>query len=248
MCATIKAMLFAVNSRIGLLDDTSMIYMLEPGSLEFPPSDQAMKDPDGLLAIGGDLSPDRLIEAYRQGIFPWFQQGQPILWWSPDPRWVIFPDDFHLSRSLRKVVNRREFSVTFDRSFEQVLTGCASPAPGREETWITDDMRCAYIQLFAMGLAHSVECWEQEQLVGGLYGIALGKVFFGESMFSRRTNASKVAMARLVEKLRQDGFRLIDCQVHTRHLESLGSTPISRTDFIKTLHELIPDSRGSAWS
>jgi len=241
-------MLFAVNTRIGLVGDTSMIYMLEPGSLEFPPSDQAMKDPDGLLAIGGDLSPDRLIEAYRQGIFPWFQQGQPILWWSPNPRWVIFPDQFHLSRSLRRVLNRETFRVTFDQCFDQVLTGCASPAPGREETWITNDMCSAYQQLFAMGLAHSVESWEKNQLVGGLYGIALGKVFFGESMFSRRTNASKVAMAGLVEKLRQDGFELIDCQVHTHHLESLGATPISRPDFIRALREFIPNSRGSAWS
>ena len=224
-----------------------MITMLDRDFLEFPPVSSALTDPDGLLAIGGDLSPSRLINAYRRGIFPWYQQGQPILWWSPNPRWIIEPARLHISRSLAKTLRKGRFRVTFNQDFNAVISACAQPGKDRDETWITADIQSAYTELHQLGYAHSVESWHQNQLVGGLYGIALGKVFFGESMFSIQSDASKVAMVYLTEKLNADGIELIDCQVHTQHLQSLGATPISRKDFITHLDQLITNEDESAW-
>jgi leucyl/phenylalanyl-tRNA--protein transferase len=204
----------------------------------FPDPESAERDPDGLLAVGGDLSPARLLNAYRQGIFPWYSEDQPILWWSPDPRMVLFPERLHLSRSLRKSLRQAGFQLSYDQAFIQVIDACAAPRKNDTGTWITTEMRTAYIQMHHLGHAHSVEVWHQGRLVGGIYGIALGKVFFGESMFHRATNASKTALAGLVYQLRQWDFGLIDCQVHTDHLASLGAERIPRTDFIHQLKDL----------
>jgi leucyl/phenylalanyl-tRNA--protein transferase len=203
---------------------------------DFPDVESALRDPDGLLAIGGDLKPERLLAAYRRGIFPWFSQGQPILWWSPDPRCVLRPDDLRISRSLARALRRRPFTVTFNRAFEQVLRGCAAPRRATAETWITADMAAAYTRLHAMGYAVSVECRDADgMLAGGLYGVAIGRVFFGESMFSLAPNASKIALVHLVHELKQREFRLIDCQVHSRHLQSLGASPMPRKMFVNVL-------------
>ena len=209
---------------------------LDPEKLWFPEPESALEDPDGLLAIGGDLSIERLLLAYRQGIFPWFSDEQPILWWSPDPRCVLLPGDLHISRSLRKTLRRRVYTVTFDRAFADVISACANI---REEgTWITADMRLAYLRLHALGLAHSVESWDCEgQLAGGLYGVALGRCFFGESMFSRETDASKVAFVHCVRQLEAWGYALVDCQVENAHLRSLGARLISRGEFLSILKE-----------
>lgn len=214
-----------------------MISLLDPDNPNqpFPPVEQAEEEPDGLLAVGGDLSPARLLNAYRQGIFPWYSDDQPILWWSPDPRTVLFPGDIKVSKSLRKSMRRRACEFRFDRDFSQVITCCAMPQPGREETWITDEMKLAYIRLHRMGYAHSAEVWEQNRLVGGLYGVAIGRAFFGESMFSLVPDASKIALVHLARTLEQRGFGLIDCQVHTPHLISMGATEIRRSHFIELL-------------
>lgn len=212
--------------------------------LTFPPAFTALSDPNGLLAAGGDLRPERILEAYRHGIFPWFNPGDPILWWSPNPRTVIYPEQLHISRSLRKTLKRHEYQVTFDHAFEQTMRECAAPRNYEGGTWITDDIIDAYTQLHYQGYAHSVEVWQQEEnstkktLVGGLYGIALGKVFFGESMFSRADNASKVGFAHLVHFLNCWAFTIIDCQVANDHLFSLGATEIAREDFQQTLRQL----------
>lgn len=208
---------------------------LESHTLEFPPSDQALDDPNGLLAGGGDLSPERLLHAYRRGIFPWYEADQPILWWSPDPRAVVFPDRLHVSKSLRKVLRRGDFQVTADQAFERVMTACGEPRDGAAGTWITPEMLAAYIEMHRLGYAHSVEVWRSGELVGGLYGLALGRVFFGESMFSRADNASKVAFVHLVEQLSAWQFQLVDCQVSSAHLFSLGAEEISRKEFEKIL-------------
>jgi leucyl/phenylalanyl-tRNA--protein transferase len=205
----------------------------------FPPVERALDDPNGLLAAGGDLSPERLLAAYSRGIFPWYSDTEPVLWWSPDPRMVLFPDEFVVSRSLRKTLRNAAYEIRFDGDFDAVLTACSAPRPGQPGTWITEDMRAAYNRLHRLGYAHSVETWIEGRLAGGLYGVALGAVFFGESMFSRRTDASKLALAALVKKLRTDGFGMIDCQLHTRHLESLGARTIARAEFIRRLRELI---------
>jgi len=205
---------------------------------QFPDVALALREPDGLLAVGGDLSPARIISAYRQGIFPWYSEGQPILWWSPDPRSVLFPEHLKVSRSLRKTVKKNRFRITIDVAFQQVMDGCAAPRKGETGTWITSEMKQAYQQLHEAGVAHSVECWEGDELVGGLYGIAIGRVFFGESMFSRRSDASKVAFVRLVEMLREWNFGLIDCQVATHHLASLGAVSIPRPQFVRMLGKL----------
>ena len=202
----------------------------------FPDVSQALEEPNGLLAVGGDLSPKRLIHAYRHGIFPWFNPGQPILWWSPDPRAVLFPDQLRVSRSLRKRLRQCAFQVTLDHSFEAVMRACAEPRLNQSGTWISEEMVQAYTRLHRQGLAHSVESWQDGALVGGLYGVAIGKVFFGESMFSRRTDASKVAFAWLVSQLQLWGFQLIDCQVETDHLASLGATTLPRHEFIDLLN------------
>ena len=210
----------------------SIVPWLNETLSDFPPVDSALVDPNGLLAIGGDLSTQRLIEAYRQGIFPWFDDEQPILWWSPNPRAVLFPEDLVLSRSLRKRLKRHQFSVYADRSFTEVMRYCASvPRAGQNGTWITTDMLGAYQQLFEMGIAHSVEAWQDGKLVGGLYGVAIGGVFFGESMFSLVTDASKVAFAHLVRQLQRWHFTMIDCQVSNPHLLSLGAKEIPRVKF-----------------
>jgi leucyl/phenylalanyl-tRNA--protein transferase len=202
--------------------------------LSFPPPHLAIKE--GLLAVGGDLSVERLLLAYRSGIFPWYSEGEPILWWSPDPRLVLYPDELRISRSLRKVIKKKLFHITFDRAFESVIHGCAvAKRSYGEGTWITDEMKAAYIQLHRQGYAHSVEAWRKNELVGGLYGVAMGRAFFGESMFSRVSNASKVAFVSLVEILREKHFTLIDCQVRTDHLVRFGAREISRKAFLEQL-------------
>ncbi|WP_111643025.1 leucyl/phenylalanyl-tRNA--protein transferase [Marinimicrobium alkaliphilum] len=212
-----------------------MIPWLNSDSLAFPPVDTALRDPDGLLAAGGDLSPERLLQAYRRGIFPWYEADQPILWWSPDPRTVIRPEHLHIARSLRKALRRRDYDVTFDRDFAAVMRACAAPRNGAHGTWITPEMFVAYNHLHDLGHAHSVEVWREGELIGGLYGIAIGKVFFGESMFSHASNASKIGFAHLARQLQSWGFALIDCQVASEHLFTLGAEEIPRAEFCKIL-------------
>ncbi len=197
----------------------------------FPPVDAALVEPNGLLAVGGDLAPVRLITAYRRGIFPWFNDDRCIMWWSPDPRAVIFPHLIKVSRSLRKALRQQRFQVTANKAFEQVIMGCAAPRRGQNGTWITDDMMAAYFRLHGLGYAHSVECWSDQNLAGGLYGVLLGRVFFGESMFSRERDASKVALAHLC---RAD-IQMVDCQVPNPHLSRMGALEIGRRQFIARL-------------
>jgi leucyl/phenylalanyl-tRNA--protein transferase len=200
----------------------------------FPPPEQA--EPDGLLAVGGDLSAKRLILAYQSGIFPWYEEGQPILWWSPDPRLVLEPEEFRVSKRLAQTIKNGKIKVTFDRDFVSVIQSCATvPRKGQSGTWITPEMQEAYIRLHQLGVAHSVESWLEDELVGGIYGLSLGRCFFGESMFSRRTDASKVAMAFLVQHLKSWGFHLIDAQVTSQHLVSLGAKEIPRAVFLDWL-------------
>lgn len=206
----------------------------------FPPLERALDEPPGLLAAGGDLSPARLLAAYRRGIFPWYSPGQPVLWWSPDPRAVLFPEEFRCSRSLEKTLRNRGFQTHIDLDFAAVITACAAPRAASAGTWITAEMRAAYIELHRQGRAHSIESYLEGRLVGGLYGVRLGGVFFGESMFSRERDASKVALARLVELCRAEAIALIDCQLPSRHLESLGSRLIPRSRFQALLREHIP--------
>lgn len=205
----------------------------------FPDVNRALSDPDGLLAVGGDLSPARLLYAYRHGIFPWYHADQPILWWSPDPRAVLVPRDIHVSRSLHRRMAHGGYTLSFDSAFAEVMAACAGPRPQQPEggTWISPDMQAAYSELHRLGHAHSVETWMDGELAGGLYGIALGRVFFGESMFSRRTGASKLALVHLARQLEAWGYALIDCQVHSEHLETLGSRLIPRCDFLGLLSE-----------
>lgn len=212
-----------------------MLTWLKRDDFSFPPLETALREPNGLLAAGGDLQPERLLAAYRHGCFPWYQEGQPLLWWSPDPRTVLFPDELHVSRSLRKRMRHGDYQVTFDKAFAEVIQGCAGPRSYADGTWITTPMQDAYIRLHEMGVAHSVEVWQQGQLVGGLYGLAMGELFFGESMFNRATDASKVGFVTLVERLREWGFALIDCQMPTRHLESFGARSIPRAAFAEAL-------------
>lgn len=203
----------------------------------FPPVSKALTKPDGLLAMGGCLSTQRLINAYTQGIFPWYSYGDPILWWSPDPRLVIFPENLHLSKSLQKTLRKQTFQVTFDTAFTQVIKACAAPRADESGTWLLPDMQQAYSRLHDEGHAHSVEAWYKGELVGGLYGIAIGQVFFGESMFHRKTDASKVAFVTLIQQLTGWGYQLIDCQVHTPHLISLGAQEITRSNFSSLLQQ-----------
>ena len=207
----------------------------------FPPPDYA--DPSGLIAVGGDLSSERLLEAYRVGIFPWYSEDQPILWWSPDPRFVLELDQFKISRSLGKTLRRRVFHVSFDRVFDDVIAACAAvPREGQSGTWITPEMQEAYIKLHGLGFAHSAEAWFEGKLVGGLYGVSLGKAFFGESMFHRKPDASKVALAILVEKLKTWGFHFIDSQMATEHMNRLGAAEIPRRIFLKRLQSALRHS------
>lgn len=254
----------------------------------FPPVDEALREPNGLLAIGGDLSPERLLDAYRHGIFPWFNADDPILWWSPDPRMVLFPREFKVSRSLRKTLARRDFEVSMDTAFERVMRACAAPRAGQAGTWIHEEMIAAYTALHRMGYAHSVEVWmpgspaplqievetgrqranhedstistarneqashqgidDELDLVGGLYGISIGRMFYGESMFSRRTDGSKIALAHLAAQLTRWNFGMIDCQMNTPHLASLGAREIPRAEFIRRLQELVHyNNQESPW-
>ncbi|MGF1644584.1 MAG: leucyl/phenylalanyl-tRNA--protein transferase [Thiotrichales bacterium] len=200
---------------------------------QFPPVEKALKDPDGLLAVGGDLQPQRLLNAYRRGIFPWFEEGQPILWWSPDPRAVIHCDQLRISRSLRKSIKRGSYQVTLDTAFERVMRGCASPRKGSRGTWISPQMVSAYAALHRLGHAHSIEVWNAAgELVGGLYGVLLPKVFSGESMFSIEPDTSKIALVHLSEWLLQREITLIDCQLPNPHLTSMGATTLPRAEFV----------------
>jgi leucyl/phenylalanyl-tRNA--protein transferase len=212
-------------------------FWLDPENrdITFPDVDLALKEPDGLLAIGGDLSTARLLNAYASGIFPWYGPGQPILWWSPNPRLVLRPETLHISRSLQKTLRKRPFRITLDAAFEAVIDNCAAPRDNASGTWITPEMTAAYLELHRQGYAHSVECWQDRQLIGGLYGVSIGRIFFGESMFAHASDASKVALATLARQLGRWGFPVIDCQVHTRHLESLGAMPLLRKEFIGIL-------------
>jgi leucyl/phenylalanyl-tRNA--protein transferase len=218
----------------------TITWLARDGDPEWlPPVEQALDEPDGLLAAGGDLSPRRLLAAYRRGVFPWYAAGQPILWWSPDPRAVLFPADFRCSRSLRKSLRSRGFQYTVDRSFEDVIAACAAPRDNHFGTWITPEMQVAYTALHRQGFAHSIETRREGALVGGLYGVRLGRVFFGESMFSLETDASKAALAHLVSLCLRDGTALIDCQLASNHLASLGSRNIPRSRFQALLREHI---------
>lgn len=205
----------------------------------FPPVENALIEPNGLLAVGGDLSPQRLLAAYCKGIFPWFNEDDPILWWSPDPRMVMFPSELKISRSLRKTLKKDYYQICTDRCFTQVMQACAAPRKEQAGTWIHPQMIAAYSALHEMGLAHSVETWIDGELAGGLYGVSLGKVFFGESMFSRQPDASKIAFVHLVKQLQCWEYGLIDCQVRTGHLASLGAREISRAEFGQKLDALI---------
>lgn len=214
----------------------------------FPPISKALRSPNGLLCAGADLSPARLLDAYSRGIFPWFSEGEPILWWSPHPRMVLFPAELKVSRSLRKAVAKGIFETRFDTAFAEVMRACAEPRDGQAGTWIVPEMVAAYTRLHELGFAHSVESWRDGRLAGGLYGILLGRVFFGESMFSRETDASKVALVKLVARLEALGVGLVDCQQATRHLASLGAREIPRREFAQRLAESIQyPPTGSRW-
>lgn len=227
-----------------------MIHWLLPGA-PFPPVDSALRDPAGLLAAGGDLSPARLIDAYRHGIFPWFSEGDPLLWWSTDPRMVLFADEFRISHSLRKRLSRsiddERFSVRCDTAFEQVIEACARPRDVDGGTWIVDEMLTAYIALHRLGIAHSVETWIDGKLAGGLYGVAIGRMFYGESMFTHVTDASKVALAHLVSFARAQRMPMLDCQQQTAHLASMGARAIPRTEFTARIAELVDEPGVRVW-
>ena len=231
-----------------VLRSKPMLTWLSRNNLDFPPLEKALQEPNGLLAAGGDLSAERLVQAYRHGCFPWYQDGQPILWWSPDPRTVLFPNELHVSRSLRKVIRQGRYQVSFDQDFSAVIRACAAPRDYADGTWITDNMQAAYLKLHQQGFAHSVEVRENGELVGGLYGLAMGRLFFGESMFSRADNASKVGFVHLVEHLKRAGVVLIDCQMPTDHLHSLGARAIARSAFADYLHEYLDQPANTTWA
>ena len=216
----------------------AMIHWLQPDD-PFPPVTAALADPNGLLAGGGDLSVARLVDASRHGIFPWFNPGQPTLWWSPDPRMVLFPDELKVTRSLAKVLRNRDYEVHADTRFRAVMQACAEPRPDQAGTWISDGMIAAYGALHARGIAHSIETWIDGELAGGLYGVAFGRMFYGESMFTRVKDASKIALVHLVRQLERWQFGMIDCQMHTAHLATLGAREIPRADFMRKLGELV---------
>jgi len=224
-------------------------YLLSDDHIDlFPDVDLALNEPNGLLAVGGDLSPQRLLAAYKNGIFPWFSDDQPIMWWSPNPRAILKLNNFKISRSLKKTLNKKHFHVTFDTAFEEVINECSHTRKDGFGTWITTDMMHAYSELHNLGYAHSVECWHEQKLVGGLYGLSLGHAFFGESMFTRKTDASKVALASLVEQLKKWQFDFIDSQVSSEHMASLGATDISRSQFIRELQQTLKlSTRKGKW-
>lgn len=206
---------------------------------DFPPLERALAEPNGLLAAGGDLSPERLLHAYRRGIFPWYGRGDPVLWWSPDPRMVLFPEEFRIQRSLAKRLRRRDYVIRTDSAFSEVIRNCAAPREDDAGTWITEEMISAYCELHRLGHAHSVETWIDGKLCGGLYGVALGRVFYGESMFAHAPDASKVALVHLVRQLERWRFGLIDCQMKTAHLARFGAREIPRIEFSRCLTELV---------
>lgn len=216
-----------------------MLTLLDPNQADqaFPPVALALSEPDGLLAVGGCLSTQRIINAYSQGIFPWYSDEDPILWWSPDPRLVIFPEQLHISKSLHKTLRRQVFQISIDTAFTEVIKACAAPRSKETGTWLSPEMQTAYIRLHQEGHAHSVEAWQDNKLVGGLYGLAVGQVFFGESMFHSKTDASKAAFVSLIKQLSLWGYQIIDCQVHTPHLISLGAEEITRQRFSALLQQ-----------
>lgn len=224
-----------------------MIDWLDPHRPAFPPLARALSEPNGLLAAGGQLAPEWLLAAYRRGIFPWFSPGDPILWWSPDPRMVLLPREFKCARSLRKTLRRGTFEIRCDTAFADVIAACAAPREPGGGTWITEAMQAAYREMHELGWAHSVESWQGDELVGGLYGMAIGKVFFGESMFARRTDASKAALAHLVRDLERRDFKVIDCQMNTAHLASLGGREVPRADFAALLEAHAADAQPARW-
>lgn len=226
-------------------------FLLDPTMADapFPPVELALREPNGLLAIGGSLEPLRLLNAYRAGIFPWYSEGQPILWWSPDPRSVLPPGEVRIARSLRKTVRQGAFRITTDCAFAPVVDACASIVrPGQDGTWIVPQMRQAYLRLHELGWAHSVEAWKGSRLVGGLYGVAIGQVFFGESMFAAERDASKVALVHLAQWLVEWDYALIDCQVETGHLNSLGARNIPRAEFVRLLEHHCSRSPSGGWA
>lgn len=216
-----------------------LVRILQSGT-PFPALEDALHNPNGLVAIGGDLDAQRLLNAYHQGIFPWFSEGEPVLWWSPDPRMVLFPDELKISKSLDKRLRKQDYEIRFNSAFSAVISACAAtPRPGQDGTWITKDIMQAYGELHRLGYAHSAETWIDGKLAGGLYGVQLGKMFFGESMFHHVTDASKLAFVHMVQKLQSQGCELIDCQMKTQHLASLGAREIPRSEFSQRLHELV---------
>jgi leucyl/phenylalanyl-tRNA--protein transferase len=215
-----------------------VLALLQPSD-PFPPVERALKNPNGLLAAGADLSVERLLDAYRRGVFPWFSRGEPVLWWSPDPRMVLYCEELKVPRSLAKSVRNKGYRVTVDSAFDKVLAGCAAPRKGEPGTWLGREMRAAYGALHRAGYAHSFETWRDDDLVGGLYGVAIGRMFYGESMFSSATDASKVALVALVEQLRVRNFPLVDCQMHTPLLASLGAREIPRRSFLRAVATLV---------
>ena len=218
------------------------------GDEPFPPVHRALEEPNGLLAAGGELSVERLLDAYRHGIFPWYSDSQPVLWWSPDPRMVLVPSEIDISRSLRKRLRKNDYEVRTDTCFSEVLLACAEPRDGQAGTWITDELAEGYISLHRAGYAHSVETWIEGVLAGGLYGVSIGRMFYGESMFTRASDASKMALAHLARQLERWQFPLIDCQMSTSHLASLGAREISRNDFLRSLSELVNyPTRSGTW-
>jgi leucyl/phenylalanyl-tRNA--protein transferase len=225
-------------------------YWLNPHNpTDFPDVALALHEPDGLLAVGGDLSVERLRAAYQRGIFPWYSGDQPILWWSPDPRSVLFPGKLHISRSLRKTLRKQQYKITFDTAFADVIRACSQPREDDLGTWITDEMQQAYIRLHQAGYAHSVECWLNGKLAGGLYGVSLGNVFFGESMFSHVTDASKIAFVFLVRQLQRWQFGVIDCQIQSSHLDQFGAELIPRSEFITLLNQFCNQTgRSGLWT
>lgn len=223
-----------------------MLAWLQPGAA-FPPLENALTEPPGLLAAGGELSPQRLIDAYSKGIFPWYNEGDPVLWWSPDPRMVLFPRELKISRSLAKRLRRKDYEVRLDTAFVAVMQACAEPRDGQAGTWITRDVIAGYSRLHELGFAHSIETWIENELVGGLYGVALGRAFYGESMFTRITDASKIAFAHLVRQLERWQFGIIDCQMRTAHLASLGAREIPRAEFRRSLDELVNYPHHACW-
>ncbi|MEL7296803.1 MAG: leucyl/phenylalanyl-tRNA--protein transferase [Pseudomonadota bacterium] len=213
----------------------SLYWLGTDSGVDFPPVNSALDEPNGLLAAGGDLSEARLLAAYQRGIFPWYSPGQPILWWCPNPRMVLAPSEFHASRSLRRALRRDPVTVTTNQCFRAVIDNCAAPRSHENGTWITTEMRAAYCQLHDNGWAHSIEVWRDSTLIGGVYGVAIGRAFFGESMFSAATNGSKFALMALCRQLTQDQFLLLDCQMHTGHLQSLGANLVARDQFLTLL-------------